>query len=129
MIDAIPYPVFYKNAAGRYLGCNRAFEQDLGLARGRILGKTVYDFAPRELAEQYQQADQELLEKPGIQTYESSVAYADGSRRKVVFNKATFQDAEGKVAGLVGTIIDITERKRAEEQLRLLPTRWRAPPS
>ena len=120
LIDAIPYPIFYKDASGRYLGCNRAFEQDLGLDRAQMLGKTVYDIAPQDLAEIYHQADKALLEKPGIQIYESSVAYADGSRREVVFNTATFQDAEGKVAGLVGTIIDVTERKRAEEQIRLL---------
>jgi len=68
----------------------------------------------------YQQADQGLLERPGVQSYESSVLYADGTRHQVVFNKATFQDAEGEVAGLVGVILDVTERKRAEEQIRLL---------
>ena len=120
LMNAIPYPVFYKNAAGRYLGCNRAFEQDLGLAREQILGKKIHDVASRELAEKFHQADQALLEKPGIQTYESSIAYADGLRHDVVFNKATFQDAEGQVAGLIGTIIDVTERKRAAEQIQIL---------
>ena len=120
LMDAIPAPVFYKDAGGRYLGCNLAFEQYLGFSQEQIIGKTVGDVAPKDLAEVYQQADQGLLERPGVQSYESSVLYADGTRHQVVFNKATFQDAEGEVAGLVGVILDVTERKRAEEQIRLL---------
>ena len=119
-MEAIPAPVFYKDADGRYLGCNMAFEQYLGFSQDQIIGKTVYDLAPKDLAEVYHQADQELLERPGAQTYESSVLYADGTRHQVIFNKATFQNAEGEVAGLVGVILDITERKRAEEQIQLL---------
>ena len=119
-MDALPSPVFYKDASGRYLGCNRAFEQQLGLSKERIRGKTVYELAPKEFAEAYQRADRELLQKPGAQTYESSVVYADGTRHQVIFNKATFQNVEGEVAGLVGVILDVTERRRAEERIKLL---------
>jgi PAS domain S-box-containing protein len=119
LMDAIPAPVFYKDAGGRYLGCNKALEQYLGVSQERIVGRTVYDVAPKDLAEVYHQADQELLARPSIQTYESAVVYADGTRHQVIFNKATFQNAEGEVAGLVGVIHDITERKWVENLLRL----------
>jgi PAS domain S-box-containing protein len=120
LMEAIPAPVFYKDMAGRYLGCNRAFEKNLGVSREQIIGKTVYEVAPKDLAEVYHQADEELLKQPGGQTYESSLLYADGTRHQVIFNKATYQDAEGEVGGLIGIILDITERKRAEEQIQLL---------
>jgi PAS domain S-box-containing protein len=120
LMDAIPAPVFYKDAGGRYLGCNRAFEQHLGYLQDQIIRKTAGNAAPKNLPEVYQRADLELLARPGVQTYESSVVYADGKRHQVIFNKATFQNAEGEVAGLVGVILDITERKRAEEQIQLL---------
>jgi PAS domain S-box-containing protein len=120
LLEAIPAPVFYKDADGRYLGCNRAFEQCLGFPQEQIIGKTVYAIAPKDLAEIYHQADRELLERPGHQTYESSLVYADGTRHQVIFNKATFQNAEGEVAGLVGVVHDITESKRAEEQIQRL---------
>lgn len=117
LMDAIPAPVFYKDAECVYLGCNKPFEQYLGLPAEQIIGKGVYDIAPPDLAEKYDKCDRELLNNPGTQAYEASVVYADGSRHHVVFNKATFDNADGKVAGLIGVMLDVTERKQAEEKL------------
>lgn len=117
LLDSIPNPVFYKNLEGRYTGCNRAFEDYLGIPRERILGSTVYDVAPRELADRYAKMDAELLSEPGVQIYEARVRYADGTLRDVIFNKAVFRDREGKVAGIVGVMQDITERRRIEQAL------------
>ncbi len=118
LMDAVPAPIFYKDAECVYIGGNKAFERYLGLTPEQFIGKTVYDISPGDLAEQYDKADRDLLNNPGVQTYETSVVYADGTRHDVVFNKAAFTNAEGKVAGLIGVILDITERKRAEDKLR-----------
>ena len=120
LMDAIPSPVFYKDVAGVYLGANKAFEQYIGLAPEQFIGKTVYDIAPADLAEEYDKADKELLDGTGRQIYEAAVVYADGTRHDVVFNKATFADYEGRVAGLIGVILDITERKKAEQEIHSL---------
>jgi PAS domain S-box-containing protein len=117
LIEAIPAPVFFKDAAGRYLGGNRAFEGYIGHQRDFLIGKSVFDIAPRDLAETYAAADQDLFDHPGTQTYEAEVLSADGSRRNVVFNKATFLDGQGELGGLVGVILDVSERRRAERQL------------
>jgi PAS domain S-box-containing protein len=118
LMDAIPSPIFYKDAEGVYLGGNRAFERYLGLSLNQIIGKTVYDISPPDLAEIYDRADKELLNNPGDQIYETSVASSSGKRRNVIFNKSTFTNAEGQVAGLIGVIVDISERKQAEEALQ-----------
>jgi PAS domain S-box-containing protein len=118
LLDAIPTPIFFKDAAGRYLGCNASFASTLGIAPQTIIGKTVYDISPRALAEVYDAADRDLIEKRGVQVYEAAVRVADGSLRDVVFHKATFSNADGTLGGLVGVILDITERKRAEERYR-----------
>ncbi len=120
LIDAIPAPIFYKDADGRYLGCNEAFATCYGQTREEVIGKTVYDMAPRDLADIYDTADKALLKSAGIQRYEYSVLYADGIRREVFFTQTTFRDLAGKVAGLVGVMIDISERKRAEREIRKL---------
>lgn len=120
LIDAVPSPLFYKNAAGVYIGCNKAFEQYLGLSKQQLIGKTVYDIAPPDLAASYDVADQELLASPGVQTYEGAVVYADGTRHSVIFNKATFPGVDGKVAGQIGVLLDITERKLAEDKIKYL---------
>ncbi|MFA5331769.1 MAG: PAS domain S-box protein [Methanoregula sp.] len=118
LTEAIPNPVFYKDTNGVYLGCNRAFEGYIGLPRDQIIGKSVYQVAPKELADKYDASDKELFAHPGTLMYESQVKYADGSIHYVIFNKATFSDLQGNPRGIVGIIHDITGRKRAEEQLR-----------
>jgi diguanylate cyclase (GGDEF)-like protein/PAS domain S-box-containing protein len=115
MIEAMPNPIFYKDAEGRYLGCNAAFEDYVGHPRSKIVGKTVFEIATRETADKSASADRALLESPGSQSYESNVTHArDGSSREVIFNKATFYDPSGAVGGIVGVLVDITERKKLE---------------
>jgi PAS domain S-box-containing protein/putative nucleotidyltransferase with HDIG domain len=125
LFEVIPNPFFVKDRAGRYLGCNKAFERYLGLSRAQILGKTAYDISPRELADRYAAADQALLDNPGTQVYEASVRWADGSLRDVIFHKASLAGADGGVAGLTGIIVDITERKRMERALRQSERQYR----
>ena len=117
LMDAIPAPVFFKGGHERYLGCNLAFENAIGTPREQLVGRTSYDIAPPQLAEIYHQKDQELLRNPGTQVYEASLRYADGTLHEVVFNKATFLDEAGAIGGLIGVILDITERKRTESRL------------
>lgn len=117
MMDTIPSPIFYKDRQGRYLGCNAAFESYIGRPRAEVIGRTVYDIAPKELADLYHEADQALFQTPGVQRYEAQVRYADGSFHEVFFTKGTFTDLDGNVAGLVGVMLDITERRRVEQEL------------
>ena len=114
LIDTIPSPIFYKDAACRYLGCNKAFEAYVGFTQDELIGKTPPELWPAELADRYLHQDRAMFENPGTQVYETSVKYADGTLREVIFNKATFEGKGGVVAGLVGVILDITERKAAE---------------
>lgn len=116
-LDGLPCPIFIKNSTGCYIACNRAFEEYLGLPRTTIIGATVHDIAPPELASIYEQADRELLASGGHQSYESNVRYADGSLHDVIFHKSVFLNAAGQPDGISGTILDITERKTLEKQL------------
>ena len=120
LIDTMPYPVFYKDAQARYLSCNQAFERIIGKPRQEIIGRTVFDLSPRELAEQYRRTDDELLQRRGTQIYEAEVETAEGRRRNVILHKATFNNPDGSLGGIIGAVVDITDRKAIEKQLRAI---------
>ncbi|GEM_PF-907445 len=119
MLQAIPNPLFYKNCQGRYQGCNRAFEEFTGWNKSTIIGKTVFELWPPEVAKIIYEHDLTLLQQPGIQVYEFKMPYVDGTYHHIISHKATYTNAAGEVIGLVGVITDINERKRTEEALRL----------
>jgi two-component system, cell cycle sensor histidine kinase and response regulator CckA len=118
LLEAIPAPVFFKDTNHIYLGCNEAFAEFIGLPKENIIGKSVFEVAPIELADVYKAQDEALFNNPIPQIYESSVKSSDGTTHDVMAHKATFADSSGSVAGLIGVILDITDRKRAEEALR-----------
>ncbi len=118
LLNALPNPVFYKNRDGAYIGCNDAFCGYLGRERDQILGRTVHDLAAPDLAAVYHAADEALFSEPRLQVYETAVTDASGSLRQVLFYKAPFFERDGRLAGLVGTMLDITDQKLLEAALR-----------
>ncbi|MBF0474729.1 MAG: diguanylate cyclase [Deltaproteobacteria bacterium] len=122
-MEAIPNPLFFKDTNFIYKECNSAFAAFLGLRKEEIKGKSVYDMASHDLANLYHEKDVELMANPGLQVYEARVPHADGTRHDVIFNKATFFHADGTLGGLVGAIVDITERKQMEKELQNAMTR------
>ncbi|MCE1238620.1 MAG: EAL domain-containing protein [Azonexaceae bacterium] len=122
LFEAIPGPVFYKSDSGLYLGCNAAFAGFIGRPTQEIIGRNVFSLAPRALAEIYDAADAELLRRGGSQIYETQVQHADGQVRDVVMHKAAFYRSNGTVSGMIGLMVDITERHRLEDELRQAAT-------
>jgi diguanylate cyclase (GGDEF)-like protein/PAS domain S-box-containing protein len=119
LIESLPNPVFFKDNEGRYLGCNRAFQEYTGRRKEDIVGKMPHDIASKETADIYVAADRELLESQGEQRYELTVKYPSfPTLRHVQYRKGTFTDANGKVAGIVGVIIDLTAEKNASQALQ-----------
>jgi two-component system NtrC family sensor kinase len=119
LIDTIPNPIYYKNLEGQYLGCNRAFEDVFGKTREQILGMTVQDLLPPAMATPLAEADAELFRQQAgqFQIFEGTLVYADDSLHDVLFYKGVFNDSTGRPAGLVGTFVDISQRKAIEIDL------------
>jgi len=118
MIEVLPIPVYFKARDGKHLGANKAWEAYFGVDRESFIGKTVEELFSHtpEVAAKHRVADEDLWRNPGARSYELQVPVHDGSIRHTLNYKATFSGPDGKVAGLIGTIVDITERKRAEQR-------------
>ncbi|MCG8620080.1 MAG: PAS domain-containing protein, partial [Desulfobacterales bacterium] len=114
LLETLPNPFFFKDVNGRYQGCNRAFEAMLRTPREEIIGRTVYEIAPKEVADIYHEKDRALINAPGKQVYESRVIIPDRGERNVIFHKSTFADNAGEVQGIMGVVFDITDLKNAE---------------
>lgn len=126
ILDGIPTPAFYRDTCGNFQFANKAFESALGLAREDILGQSLFKVLPEDLASKYRAMDLDLLSNAGIQTYEWEFQYADGDRHDVIFNKAPLSNSEDEFIGVVGTLIDITQRKKAQEALQISEEKFRS---
>jgi PAS domain S-box-containing protein len=118
LMDTIVNPVFYKDREGRFLGCNAAFANYIGLSREEIIGKTVNEILSPESAALATLKDNELFRNPGTQVYESHIRQPGMHDRDVINYKSTFRSADGTLQGLVGVIVDITELKSTESALQ-----------
>lgn len=118
IIDALPIPIFYRDTQGVYRMCNAAHEKFTGKSRADIIGKSVFEVHVKEMAEKYYHQDQELINNPEVQVYNTKVRHNDGTSHHVILNKAVIRNQEGKIVGIVGSINDITELKKTEEQLK-----------
>jgi len=116
----VPIPIFYKNRDGLYLGTNQAFDNLFGFEKDYFIGKTVYDVAPYEVAKKYYEKDNELFNSPNKQqVYEHIIVNKKTSKHyNVIFHKRCYMDKNGKVLGLIGAIIDVSQSKENERRLK-----------
>ncbi|TVR99647.1 MAG: PAS domain S-box protein [Rhodospirillales bacterium] len=120
LIDTIPIPVFFKGIDGRFLGCNQAFAALVGLPTHEIIGRTIHDLRLPELADRTREEELTLLRSGAVRTYRQVVPQADGRHRREAVTKALFRKPDGEIGGIVGAILDLTEREEAEQRFRIL---------
>ena len=116
ILENSPAIIFLKDNDGRYLDCNPPFEKLCGLRRDQIIGKSDWELFPREQATQFCSNDLEVLMAGRAMEFEETALHSDGPHTSLV-SKFPLRDREGHVYALGGIVTDITERKRAEEEL------------
>jgi sigma-B regulation protein RsbU (phosphoserine phosphatase) len=117
LVETIPQNIFRKDLKGRYTFANRQFCKTLGKTKEEVLGKTIADFLPANLAAEREGDDRKVIEtrKPFEAIEESKFAGERGYNQVV---KMPIFDAEGQVVGLQGMFWDITAQKMAAERIR-----------
>ncbi len=120
IINAIPVRVFWKDKDLVYLGCNAAFARDAGFDDPKdIIGKDDYQMGWRDQAELYRSDDRQVIESGCSKLLiEEPQTTPEGKTITLLTSKMPLRDAKGEINGVLGTYLDITERKRAEEALR-----------
>ncbi len=120
VLDTIPVRVFWKDRDSVYLGCNRLFAQDVGLANtDDVVGRRDHELPGLGVnAAAYQADDLRVMQsgRPKL-NYEETVNTAAGTRLTVLTNKLPLWDSRHRVIGLLGAYSDVTERKAADAAL------------
>ena len=119
LIDNVNTPIYYKGIDKKYIGCNKAFEDLLQLKKVDILNKSVTEVLNKNVADYYNTKDDKLLEDHIRQEYESEISFKDGTSKNLVFYKNIFYEND-TIAGIIGVVFDITERKLFNNRLETL---------
>jgi two-component system sensor histidine kinase EvgS len=115
ILNAIPNPIFVKDRAHHWVLLNDANVRLIGAPREELLGKTDYDFFPKEQADVFWAGDERAFED-GHTVSEEDIN-SGGETRTIITQKTVSRTAHGSQY-LVGVITDITARKRVEEEIR-----------
>jgi PAS domain S-box-containing protein len=120
IISLMPGNVYWKDRTGKYLGCNDNLAKILKLpSRHAIAGKTIFDLANATLAKTTEKIDNDIMNKGQEMILEEPGIDINGHPSVYLTKKTPLYDEHNKVIGLLGVSIDITERKKMEEELRI----------
>lgn len=116
LVDAIPVPLFFLDTEGRYIGANTAFTEFIGISDEELMAKGVYELIADGRSQYHKDVDAILLREGEVQPYEDEVL-AGIRRYFVIFRKALIRDQAGDVAGIVTTMLDVTNLKTTQDEL------------
>ncbi len=119
LMENLPDKIYFKDAASRFVRVNNAVRKEFG-ARGvvDVIGKTDFDFFDPEHAQEAFADEQRILQTgESLLNDEEKEVWPDGSVTYVTTTKLPLRDPQGRIIGTFGLSRDITDRRRAEEQL------------
>ncbi|MHB8066331.1 MAG: sensor histidine kinase [Desulfobaccales bacterium] len=119
ILNYTPAVIYIKDRDGRYTLINPRFEKLFGLSQEEVRGKTDYDIFPPETADQIKANDSQVLATQACQQVEEQMPQADGMHTYLSVKFPIYDDAR-TVSGLCSISTDITEVKKAQDQLRRL---------
>lgn len=114
ILNAIPVRVFWKDSNLVYLGCNAPFAQDAVFADPQqLIGRDDYQMGWHEQAELYRNDDRAVIESGLAKNLiEEPQTTPGGEVITLLTSKLPLRDEQGRVVGVLGTYMDITESKQ-----------------
>ncbi len=117
LLDSLPAYAFLKDAQGRYVAANQRFCEALHRSREEIAGKTDFDLYPPELAKRYQVDDADVMAHGEIREVGEETIGSGPDAIVLATQKVPLKDDRDQVIGLIGLVFDVTDRKRAAQEL------------
>jgi two-component system sensor histidine kinase/response regulator len=117
ILDNARAVIYVKGVDGRYVLVNRLFESLFHVRRGEVVGKSDLDLFPTEMAESFRSNDRRVLAAGAPLQFEEVAPHDDGPHT-YISTKFLLYDVNGVPHALCGISTDITERKRAEVELK-----------
>ncbi len=110
--------LFYKDTDYRYIGCNQAFSNFLGLPVDFIIGKTDHELFSSQFADTFRSMDKRVMEEMRPYSNYEWINHSDGRRLYVFTQKKPLFNTQSTLIGMVGTLRDLTKEHILEEQLQ-----------
>ncbi len=121
LIDHLPDNIYVKNLHGQFLTANPVTARFMGVSHpAELIGKTDFDFYPRELASAFQADEQEIVRtgEARINKEEPILYHETETQGWLLSSKIPFPDDEGRIIGIVGIGHDISEQKHIQHMLQ-----------
>jgi len=121
IINTIPVGIFWKDSELKYAGCNNFFLEDLNMKdESGLIGKSDYDLPWKRDASLYRAVDKDIIDTGiGKLNVEEKITNETGAYKWISISKVPQTDGYGKIVGIVGTYMDITNKKNDERNLKL----------
>jgi PAS domain S-box-containing protein len=118
LVETLPQNILRKDMEGRFTFANQRFCAELGRELDDIIGKTDFDFWPRELAEKYRRDDSRVIESGQVLDVVEQHITPQGETLYVQVMKTPIFREDGAPLGIQGIFWDVSARIKAEEQLK-----------
>ncbi len=118
LVDSIGSVITMKDRDGRYQLLNGTYEKVIGVAEKDVMGKSAYDFLPKDVADRIAEVENKVMDSGQAITYEERIPSRDGTVvRDFMTTKTPLRDENGDIYGICGIATDITERKQIEAEV------------
>ncbi len=118
IIDSSQGFIFYKDLENHFIRVNTAFTKIMGLPKEQLEGRSIFELYPNEEAEAFWSDDKQVIASGKAKVGIEEKMHSKQGQRWVQTDKIPYRDADGNIIGVIGFSVDITERKKTEEDLR-----------